>query len=308
MGRVRWSRGEPDPVWQWRWRSDPSDPGSLRAEGHFLQGLYLGFPIRQIGVGASFDTRGPRLLQMLVGQLAASQETYFNYHKSLGLFPFILFFNGLCMYSFSCKWLTARSFCFEWCCFPECLLSLSLCIFAPVWVCACVCVCVCVCLCVCVCVCVCVRVRVFSCKRYQLLTVTRFWPCGCSVLGKSMKTMSSKTRNCRGDLSWHYVEQERYPGTRAQTTTSHTSQICCFFWGSRRSSSRRKRRKRRKRRVFVSKTKSIKRAERRKSCIFKTQLKACLLKFVCVCQTVWHGDRVSLTRLVGCSTEPCFIT
>lgn len=64
----------------------------------FLHVLNSGFPIRQIGVGAPFDTRGPVLLQILVGQLAASQETYFNYHKSLGLFPFILFFNGLCMY------------------------------------------------------------------------------------------------------------------------------------------------------------------------------------------------------------------
>lgn len=41
--------------------------------------------------------KGPALLQILINQLAASQETDFNYHKSLGLFPSILFFNWLCM-------------------------------------------------------------------------------------------------------------------------------------------------------------------------------------------------------------------
>lgn len=77
-------------------------------EGGFPHVVNLGFPIRQIGARAPFDTRGLVLPQILVGQLAASQETYFNYHKSIGLFPFIQFFNGLCMYH-----LIARSFPFR---------------------------------------------------------------------------------------------------------------------------------------------------------------------------------------------------
>lgn len=76
----------------WRPRYNPSDLSSVCAR--VVHVLKLGFPIRQIAVGAPFDMKSQVLLQILVGPLAASQETCFNYHKSLGLFPFVLFFNG----------------------------------------------------------------------------------------------------------------------------------------------------------------------------------------------------------------------
>lgn len=46
--------------------------------GWLLHVLNLWFPIRQIGAGAPFDTRGLVLLQILGGQLAASQENLFQ--------------------------------------------------------------------------------------------------------------------------------------------------------------------------------------------------------------------------------------
>lgn len=81
----------------WRSRSDPSDEGSLC--GRVAPPCFeVGFPIEQIGVVGPLMTRGAQhCFTTLVNQLAASQETYFNYHKSLGLFPSILSFNGLCM-------------------------------------------------------------------------------------------------------------------------------------------------------------------------------------------------------------------
>lgn len=82
----------------WRSRSDPSDPSSPCVKAVPLCFELGGFQSDRLVLGPHLTRGAPVLLQILVGQLAASQETYFNYHKSLGLFPFILFFNGLCMY------------------------------------------------------------------------------------------------------------------------------------------------------------------------------------------------------------------
>lgn len=80
----------------WRSRSDPSDPSSPRARAGPPCFELGGFQSDRLVLGPCLTRGAPVLLEILVGQLAASQETYFNYHKSLGLFPFI--FNGLCMY------------------------------------------------------------------------------------------------------------------------------------------------------------------------------------------------------------------
>lgn len=116
----------------WRSRSDPSDPSSLHA-----QAVPLCFELRVSNqtdwCWGPFDTRGPLLLQILVGQLAASQETYFNYHKSLGLFPFILFFNGLCMYHLM-QMTYRKVLSFLCCCFSEC---------SPLCLRPCMCLCLC---------------------------------------------------------------------------------------------------------------------------------------------------------------------
>lgn len=114
------------------------------------------------------------------------RKTYFNYHKSLGFFPFIQFFNGLCMYHH-----TARSFLFSGVVFQS---VYSLCVWVP----ACVFVYSPLCGDMCVCV-------MITCKRFQLLSLMYLWPRGCRVLVKSMKTKSSKAHNCWGSLCWDHM-------------------------------------------------------------------------------------------------------
>lgn len=206
QGRVRCSWRKPA---HWGGQGLTCQIPACCLRGQFLHVLNLGFPIRQIGVGAPFDTRGPALLQILVGQLAASQETYFNYHKSLGLFPFI--FNGLCMYHLM-QMTYSKVLSFYGVFFQSAYLSLhmSLCMHLCGWVC------------------------VISYKRYQLLSLTHLWPCSCSVLGKTTKTKISKIHNCWGGLSWHYMNKSdiyKPTKTRIRSWRSDTSHICFFFWG-----------------------------------------------------------------------------
>lgn len=93
----------------WRPRYNPSDLSSVCAR--VVHVLKLGFPIRQIAVGAPFDMKSQVLLQILVGPLAASQETCSITIRALACFhSSYSLMDDAC--NILCKSLIARSFFF----------------------------------------------------------------------------------------------------------------------------------------------------------------------------------------------------